>query len=232
MTTILLVEDTPELCALLQRELRAAGYQVRAAARGEQALGMFLAEPPDLVVLDWMLPGIDGMEVLRQMRRTSLVPVLMLTARGDPIDRVVGLEAGADDYLVKPFNTMELIARVRALLRRVEQTRQLLSADRAASSAVLQIRTLRLEPDAHQAWLGGELLDLTRLEFDLLHLLMRNPGRTFNRDYLLETVWGQSYLEGDRSVDNTILRLRRKLGPMGDEIETVRGVGYRLRGDR
>jgi DNA-binding response OmpR family regulator len=232
MTTILLVEDTPELSALLQRELQAAGYQVRAAARGEQALGLFLAEPPDLVVLDWMLPGIDGMEVLRQMRRASLVPVLMLTARGDPIDRVVGLEAGADDYLVKPFNTMELLARVRALLRRVEQTRQLLSADRAASSAVLQVQTLRLEPDSHQAWLSGELLDLTRLEFDLLHLLMRNPGRTFNRNYLLETVWGQSYLEGDRSVDNTILRLRRKLGPLGDEIETVRGVGYRLRGER
>jgi len=245
--TILLVEDTLELAGLIQREFAGAGYRVQIAATGAQALALFAAGPPDLVILDWMLPDIDGMAVLHAIRRTSLLPVLMLTARGDPIDRVVGLETGADDYLVKPFNMMELLARVRALLRRVEHIRQTLAADAAgmagagmagaahlaakpgAHAPALCAGPLRLEPDTRLAWLDGQPLELTRLEFDLLHLLLRNPGRPFNRLYLLETVWGQAYLESDRSVDNTVLRLRRKLGAFGERIETVRSVGYRLR---
>jgi DNA-binding response OmpR family regulator len=186
---------------------------------------------PDLVILDWMLPKLDGLEVLRQIRQTSAIPVLMLTARDEEADRVIGLEVGADDYLTKPFSMRELIARVRALLRRIERVQQILEADRARSETEIAYGPLHLDPDAHQATLDGKPLDLTRIEFELLHLLLRNPGRAFSRSYLLDTVWGESYVTGDRSVDNGILRLRRKLGGLGEAIETVWGVGYRLRRD-
>src|SRR5512147_2769404 len=229
MAKILLVEDTPDLAQVIARELEAAGYDVIRAGDGLTALQLHAAHAPDLILLDWMLPKLDGLEVLRRLRRTSAVPVLMLTARGEETDRVVGLEVGADDYLTKPFSMRELIARVHALLRRAERIQQLLQADRAPDETIIESGGLRLDPIRYAASLNGEPLDLSRTEFDLLQLLLRNPGRAFSRAYLLDTVWGETYLGGDRSVDNAMLRLRKKLGPLGDRIETVWGVGYRLK---
>ncbi len=228
MTDILLAEDEPELRRLVRNELEAAGYQVRCAPDGPTAMQLWAAAPPDLVILDWMLPGIDGLEVLRRLRQSSPVPVLMLTARAEEVDRVVGLEVGADDYLTKPFGMRELVARVRALLRRQARLTEMLAADRSEGSVPLQLGPLEVDPAAHVARLAGAPLDLTRTEFGLLHLLLRNQGRAFSRAYLHDTVWGEPAVEGDRSVDNAILRLRKKLGPLGDAIETVWGVGYRL----
>jgi DNA-binding response OmpR family regulator len=229
MTTILLVEDATDLARVIERELEAAGYNVVHAADGVQALEMHARHQPDLVILDWMLPRLDGLEVLRQIRQGSPIPVLMLTARDEEADRVIGLEVGADDYLTKPFSMRELIARVRVLLRRIERVQQILQADRGSAETVLTYGPLRLDPEAYCATLDGERLDLTPTEFELLHLLLRNPGRAFSRNYLLDAVWGETYVTGDRSVDNAILRLRRKLGRLGEAIETVWGVGYRLR---
>ena len=228
MATILLVEDETELARLVVRGLADAGYRVRHALDGVTALRLFAEEAPDLVVLDWMLPGMDGLEVLRRLRQASPVPVLMLTARAEEVDRVVGLEVGADDYLTKPFSTRELVARVRALLRRQQRLQEMLAADRAESTAPLRLGPLELDPAAHEARLDGASLDLTRTEFGVLHLLLRNRGRAFSRAYLHDTVWGEPYVEGDRSVDNVVLRLRRKLGPLGEAIETVWGIGYRF----
>jgi DNA-binding response OmpR family regulator len=232
MTIILLVEDATDLAQVIVRELEAVGYEVVHAVDGVAALEMHARHQPGLVILDWMLPRLDGLEVLRQIRQDSAVPVLMLTARDEEADRVIGLEVGADDYLTKPFSMRELTARVRALLRRIERVHQILEADRAGADAALTYGPLRLDPEAYRATLDEEPLDLTRTEFELLHLLLRNPGRAFSRTYLLDTVWGQTYVTGDRSVDNAILRLRRKLGDLGEAIETVWGVGYRLRDDR
>jgi DNA-binding response OmpR family regulator len=229
MATILLVEDARELAQVIVRELGAAGYRVLRAADGRTAVDLHARERPDLVILDWMLPAMDGLDVLREVRRSAATPVLMLTARGEEADRVIGLELGADDYLTKPFGMRELIARVRALLRRDELLRQTLAADRTGDGAPVEYGPLRLDPQQHQATLDGRPLDLTPNEFGLLRLLLRSPGRAFSRSYLLDTVWGQAYVGGDRSVDNTVLRLRKKLGPLGDAIETVWGVGYRLR---
>ncbi|MDQ3810628.1 MAG: response regulator transcription factor [Chloroflexota bacterium] len=228
MPTILIVEDEVELARLLVRELQAAGYQVDHAADGPQGLETFDKAKPDLVVLDWMLPKMDGLGVLRKIRQSSAVPVLMLTARAEEVDRVIGLEVGADDYLTKPFGSRELIARVRALLRRHERLQEMISADHATASAPLRLGPLELDPDGRESRLDGQPLDLTRTEFELLHLLLRNRGRAFSRAYLHHAVWGEPAVEGDRSVDNAILRLRRKLRSMGDAIETVWGVGYRL----
>jgi DNA-binding response OmpR family regulator len=229
MTKILLIEDTPDLAHVIRRELEAAGYQIVHASDGLSALRLHEKEQPDLLILDWMLPQLDGLEVLRRIRRMSAVPVLMLTARGEETDRVVGLEVGADDYLTKPFSMRELIARVHALLRRVDQIQQMLQADRTDTTQSIESGGLRLDPIGHTAALNGEPIDLSRTEFDLLQLLLRNPGRAFSRAYLLDTVWGETYMGGDRSVDNAILRLRKKLGPLGERIETVWGVGYRLK---
>jgi len=229
MATILLVEDALDLAQAIVRELEAAGYEALHTGDGLTALQLHASHQPDLVILDWMLPRLDGLEVLRQIRQSSATPVLMLTARDEEADRVIGLEVGADDYLTKPFSMRELMARVRALLRRIERVRQILAADRAGSDAVIQYGPLRLDPQAYQATLADEPLDLTRTEFELLHLLLRNPGRAFSRSYLLDMAWGETYVIGDRSVDNAILRLRRKLGDLGEAIETVWGIGYRLR---
>ncbi len=228
MATILLVEDALDLAQVILRDLEAEGYRVLHAADGVAAFESFEHQPPALVILDWMLPKLSGLEVLRRLRQSSAVPVLMLTARGEEADRVLGLEVGADDYLTKPFSMRELIARVHALLRRIEHVQAILAADRSGDMAPVRYGMLQLDPPAYQATLEGSPLDLTRTEFDLLHLLLRNPGRAFSRSYLLDTVWGENYVAGDRSVDNAILRLRKKLGPLGDAIETVWGIGYRF----
>ena len=225
---VLLVEDELDLARIVARELEAAGFDVRQAQDGETALACLASQPPDVVVLDWMLPGMDGLEVLRRLRQTSALPVLMLTARAEEIDRVIGLEVGADDYLTKPFGARELVARVRALLRRHARLQEMLAADRREGTTVLSFGPLQVDPTAHIATLQGEPLELTRTEFGLLDLLVRNKGRAFSRAYLHDAVWGEPAVEGDRSVDNTVLRLRKKLGELGDSIETVWGVGYRL----
>ena len=177
-----------------------------------------------------MLPRLDGLEVLRQLRRTAATPVLMLTARDDEADKVAGLEVGADDYLTKPFTMGELIARVRALFRRSELMRQMLSADRDGAAETLIRGRSALDPESPSGDAGRRD---ARPQPDgvrpPLHLLLKSPGRAFSRAYLLETIWQEAYIGGDRSVDNVVLRLRKKLGAMGDEIETVWAVGYRLR---
>ncbi|GIW07347.1 MAG: DNA-binding response regulator [Dehalococcoidia bacterium] len=231
MTTILLVEDARDLARIVARELAAAGYRVVQAADGRTALAVAARERPDLVILDWMLPELDGLEVLRELRRSTATPVLMLTARGEEADRVIGLELGADDYLPKPFGMRELLARVRALLRRDQLLRRTLAVDRADRERPVRWGAFALDPAEHRATLDGEPLDLSPTEFALLHLLLRNPGRAFSRAYLIEQVWDQESVSGDRAVDNTVLRLRKKLGDYGDAIETVWGVGYRLRRD-
>ncbi len=231
MTIILLIEDAVDLANAIRRELETNGFNVRHALDGLSGLQLFKKEAPDLVILDWMLPELSGLDLLRAIRADSVVPILMLTARHEEADRVIGLELGADDYMIKPFSMRELTARVRALLRRLEHVEQILAQDRAQQATPISYGLLNLIPHTYQARLNGRAIHLTRIEFDLLYLLMRNPGRAFSRTYLLDTVWGEDYVTGDRSVDNTILRLRKKLGAMGEAIETVWGVGYRLRGE-
>ena len=232
MATILLVEDTLDLAQVVRRGLESTGYRIIHAADGQTALDLHEREHPDLVILDWMLPRMDGLEVLRRLRQHAPTPVLMLTARSEETDRVVGLEMGADDYLTKPFSLRELVARVRAMLRRSELLMATLAADRAQQGGVLVRGALRLDAGAHLATVDGESVELSPTEFGLLHLLMRSPGRAFSRSYLLDTIWQENYVGGDRSVDNAVLRLRRKIGSLGDAIETVWGVGYRMRAER
>lgn len=227
MNHVLLVEDDNKLAALISRELVSANYTVRPVGDGQAALEIFEKEKFDAVILDWMLPKMDGLQVLQKIRQTSFVPVLMLTARADEVDRVIGLEIGADDYLTKPFNMRELLARIRALLRRVEHTRKLVESDRKQEKAI-EIQGLEIDPQSLLVKMDGDPVDLTSIEFQLLYILAANPGRTFTRRYLMLTVWDQEYLPGDRCVDNAILRLRKKLGAFGENIETLRGLGYRM----
>jgi DNA-binding response OmpR family regulator len=229
MAEILLVEDARELAESVRRELMKEGHSVSLALDGEKALETFRSTQPDLVILDWMLPKKDGLSVLRQIRAETNTPVLMLSARGEAMDRVIGLEVGADDYLVKPFSNRELLARVHALLRRMAMIEETIQDDQRSLDKPLVYGSLSLSPETRQVRLNGEVIELSKLEFNLLALLMNNSGRVFSRAYLIETIWDEEYLPGDRSVDNVILRLRQKLGEVGEKIETVWGVGYRLR---
>lgn len=227
MKTILLVEDAQELAQVIQRELGASGYEVVHTVNGQEALTLFRQHAPDLVILDWMLPGLDGLEVLRRLRGASALPIMMLTARDTEADRVLGLEVGADDYLVKPFSMRELLARTRALFRRIELIEQTLHTDRSAGEQPVRQGGLYIDSEAHLLTVNEQSVEVSRTEFLLLSLLARNPGRAFSRDYLLDTVWGQDYFEGDRAVDNAVLRLRKKIGTYAGCIETVWGIGYR-----
>ena len=227
MASILVVEDETAMNDLMRAELEAEGHVVRQAHDGATALRMVHEQPPQLVILDWMLPGLDGLSVCRQLRQEYLMPIIMLTARAEEVDRVLGLEVGADDYLVKPFGVRELLARARAALRRVE-----LEAKRGQTAGsdekVIVHGALRLEPSSHRATLDGAELALTPKEFELLLLFAANPGRAFNREFLIERIWGGEFDGFDRAVDNHIRRLRQKLGDYGDKIATVWGVGYRF----
>jgi DNA-binding response OmpR family regulator len=171
-----------------------------------------------------MLPGLDGLTVCRKLRERSIVPILMLTARDDEADRVLGLEVGADDYMTKPFSLRELMARVRAILRRVE----LLRRDDEQQAGPITLGKLQIDPLGRRVEIEHQAIDLTVKEYDLLLLLARHPGRSFSRAYLLDHIWGEGYEGGDRTVDTHIVRLRRKLGEVGDKIMTVWGVGYRF----
>ena len=219
---MLIVEDQPKLAALLARGLREEGHAADVAGRGEDALWMAPAAPYDAIVLDIMLPGIDGLETCRRLRRHEVwTPVLMLTARDAVDDRVTALDAGADDYLTKPFSFDELLARLRALTRRAPAERPV----------TIEVGELRLDPAAHRAWRGKAELDLSAKEFALLELLMRRPGRVLTRGQILEGAWDMSYERRSNVVDVYIRYLREKIDrPFGgNSIETVRGVGYRLR---
>ncbi|NJN15933.1 MAG: response regulator transcription factor [Oscillochloris sp.] len=225
MATILVVEDEHELAALIRRQLEAEGHTALTVHDGRTALLLAEQARPDLVILDWMLPELDGLAVMRRLRERSAVPILMLTARDDEADRVLGLEVGADDYLTKPFSLRELLARVRAILRRIELlTRPPTTVD---TSPIVHDR-LAIDPLARRVTIDQQVVDLTVKEYDLLLLLARNPGRSFSRAYLLDHIWGDDYEGGDRTVDTHIVRLRRKLGEQGERISTVWGVGYRF----
>ncbi len=232
MPQILLVEDTEKLADAIIKELTQANFQVSHAAKGQTALQMFADHAFDLVILDWMLPDIDGLDVLRHMRQNSATPILMLTARSDEIDRVLGLEMGADDYLTKPFHMRELIARVRAMLRRVELITQLVQQDhQEKSSQRLEHGGIVLDEEAVRVEVDHTPIDLSPTEFALLRLLMRYPGRAFSRPYLMDVIWASQYEQTDRAVDYMVMRLRKKLGAAGDLIETVWGTGYRMKAE-
>ena len=223
--TILVVDDEPDLLDLVAHHLQAAGVEVMKASRGTEGLEAAARRRPDAVVLDVMLPDILGTEVFKRLRRlpaTEDVPVIFLTARGDEVDRVVGFELGADDYVVKPFSPRELVLRIQALLRRSDAGAQ-------DASPVLERRGIRLDRQRHEAAFGAKGLDLTPIEFKLLAYLMERPGRVLSRDRLLENVWGADVFVTERTVDTHIKRLRSKLGRAADYVETIRGVGYRFR---
>ncbi len=227
--TILVVDDEPPIVEMLVYNLQRAHYRTLTAGDGTTALALARRERPDLIVLDVMLPGLDGLEVCRELRKTQDVPIIMLTARDGEIDRVVGLELGADDYMVKPFSVRELLARIKTVLRR--------TAGKTApptpleSSPTIQVGPLRIDAARYEARWGDQLLDLTTQEFQLLLTLTQHPGQVLGREQLLNQVWGYDYYGDLRVVDAAVKRLRAKLrqaAPQADVLETVRGVGYKL----
>jgi DNA-binding response OmpR family regulator len=223
--TILLVDDEQHIIDLAQMYLEQEGFQVSSATDGAVALQRILNEKPGLVVLDLMLPGLDGWEVCRRVRAQSDVPIIMLTARGDDIDKIVGLELGADDYLTKPFNPRELTARVRAILRR---TIPRPVAQPAETDAAIRIDNLSIYPERRVVTVDEREVDLRMKEFDLLLALAENRGIVFSREKLLDVVWGFDFAGETRTVDVHVAHLRHKLDGMRAEIETVWGVGYKL----
>jgi DNA-binding response OmpR family regulator len=227
MSKILVVDDEPSIVETLKYNLTKAGHQTISASNGEDALAFAHSELPDLVILDLMLPGIDGLEVCRALRREGDLPIIMLTAKDEEIDRVVGLELGADDYVVKPFSVRELMVRVKTILRRAQP-----KANAAAS--ILQVGALRLDTMRHQVTWRENLFEVTAIQFELLRVFMANPGRVFSRDELLNQVWGYEYYGDTRTVDSAIKRLRarlRQVDEQADVIVTVRDAGYKLSDD-
>ena len=224
--TVLVVDDEPTILDVVSRYMERAGYETYRAADGPEALRLAAAHRPDLVVLDLMLPGIDGIEVMRQLHEAGgpRIAVILLTARGEESDRLVGLRQGADDYVVKPFSPAELVARVGAVLRRVSPPDE--------EAPPIEHGPLRIEPATRRVLLDGEEISLTQREFDLLAYLAAHPGRVYSRDQLMEAVWGEPFFEDTSTVTVHVRRLRAKLGDDPTEprfIETVWGVGYRLR---
>jgi len=224
MEKVLIVDDDVELCELVTEYLTPEGFDVEAVHNGEEGLRRALEGNYVLVVLDVMLPGINGLEVLRRLRQTVRVPVLILTARGDDVDRIVGLEIGADDYLPKPFNPRELLARIRAILRRAQA-----GQPAAHVSERIAIGDVELDPAARTVRSNGEAVDLTSVQFALLEALMRAAGQVVTREQLVQTVLGRRFMPYDRSIDMHVSKLRKKLGDPpgeGERIKTIRGVGY------
>jgi two-component system response regulator CpxR len=220
MGRILLVDDDVQLCKLLAERLASEGYAMDTVHDGSRGLDRALSMEYVLVVLDLMLPGMSGLDVLRRLRKVSPVPVLILTARGEDSDRILGLEMGADDYVPKPFNPRELIARIRAILRRTSRAE--------ASGGPLVVGDLRLDPAVREVWLVGAQLNLTSAEFTLLEAFMREPGRVLSREQLTESVLGRKLGPFDRVIDVHVSNLRKKLGVSqeGQRIKAVRGSGY------
>jgi len=222
MTKILVIDDEPTIVNLVQAYLKPEGYEVFTATDGPSGLKAVRAFKPDLIVLDVMLPGMDGLELLSRLRRESQVYVILLTARTEETDKIVGLSVGADDYVTKPFSPRELVARVKAALRRIQT-----GSGSGGEGSVLAFRHVRIDMDSRQVTVDDQLIDLTASEFDLLHVLAENRGRVLSREQLLERVWGVSYFGEMRVVDVHLGHVRQKLGNP-DFIVTVRGVGYRF----
>lgn len=221
---VFVVEDEPDIAEVLQYNLEKEGYEVEIAHRGDTALETIRRQPPDLLILDLMLPGVDGLELTRALKRdlpTARVPILMLTAKGDEVDRIVGFELGADDYIAKPFSPREVVLRVKAVLRRLQ--REPIDED------LLTLGHIELDVAGHRLRIAGEEVSLTATEFRLLKVLMERAGRVQTRSRLLSDVWGYADDIDSRTVDTHIRRLRRKLGREAKRVETVIGVGYRLR---
>ena len=242
MATILVIEDDVALGNLLRSHLEADGHAVLQVFDGPAALVAVEQHHPHLIILDWMLPGMDGLAVCRRLRSHYLMPIIMLTARTEEVDQILGLEVGADDYIAKPFSIRQVLARVRALLRRVELDSQQQRAVETSSPAEshssspgvpapLVRGSLSIAFAERLVRLAGEEIDLTPKEYDLLVLLASHPGWVFKREVLLQQVWGDSYEGFDRTIDNHVTRLRKKLGALGEKIETVWGVGYRFKTD-
>ena len=226
---ILVVDDEPHIVELVRYNLAQEGFAVSVAYDGHEAIAKAKQDAPDLVILDLMLPYVDGLEVCRHIRKESSVPILMLTAKHGERERVIGLELGADDYVTKPFSPRELVARVRAILRRTAR-----EAQRPAATPIA-VGGLVLDPTTHEVRLNGRPVDLTTKEFDLLRLLLSHPNRVFTRDFLLEHIWGYDYFGSTRTVDMHISRLREKIEDAPNTptyIMTVRGVGYKLKKDQ
>jgi len=222
---ICLVEDEEDIREVVEYNIRKEGYTVTAVGSGEEALEAIKSDVPDLVLLDLMLPGIDGLEVCRTLKkdnRTEQVPIIMVTAKGEESDIVTGLELGADDYITKPFSPKVLVARVRAVLRRNAQ-------QMPDEGDVIRIHNIEINPGRREVLVDGKAVELTYTEFGVLHILARRPGWVFTRYQIVNSVRGEDYPVTDRSVDVQVVGLRKKLGSAADYIETVRGVGYRFR---
>jgi DNA-binding response OmpR family regulator len=221
MERVLIVDDDPDIQRLVRYNLSQAGFEVSTANTGRLALDLVQRHPPDLIILDLMLPDVDGMEVcrtLRQRENSRRIPVVMLTARGDEIDRVIGFELGADDYVMKPFSPRELVLRVKSIFRRMKDER----------TDMLRSGDIQVYPGRRQCFVGAESVVLTAKEFDLLQELMRAQGNVLTRDTLMDKVWGYHGEATSRTLDTHVRRLREKLGREGSRVETVRGVGYRM----
>lgn len=221
---VLIVEDEEDIAELLEYNLQRQGYFVDCAGTGEEGLDLTRETSPDLLILDLMLPGLSGMEVCRQLKRdasTDKIPVLMLTAKGEEEDIVAGFEAGADDYVTKPFRPKVLLARVKALLRRG-------ASKQPGEAEVVTVQNLSIHPGRFEVHSDGEVISLTRTEFRILHYLASRPGWVFSRSQIVKAVHGDDYPVTGRAVDVQVAALRKKLGESGDLIQTVRGVGYRM----
>ena len=223
-TKILVVDDEEDIRELVRLNLAKEGYEVLDCDSGEEALSLSHGKQPDLIVLDLMLPGIDGIEVCRRLKadpKTAAIPVVILTAKGEEADVVAGLEVGAEDYVVKPFSGKVLAARVRRLLRKAAQP--------ADDQAILKVHDLTIDPGRHEVQAGDRKVDLTPTEFNILRTLARRAGLVLSRYQIVDAIHGDDYLVTDRAVDVQIVSLRKKLGACGKYIETVRGVGYRFK---
>jgi two-component system phosphate regulon response regulator PhoB len=219
------VEDEEDIAKLITYNLTLEGYRVSCFASGEEGLKAVSSESPDLILLDLMLPGMDGLQICRKLKSApdaANIPVIMVTAKGEEDDIVRGLELGAEDYITKPFSPKILIARVKTALRRLEQKPK-------SASDVIEIRSLTVHPGKHAAIISGKKIDLTPSEFQILHLLTRRPGWVFTRSQIVDAIRGDHYAVTDRTIDFQMVGLRKKMGAMGEDIETVRGVGYRFR---
>lgn len=226
---ILIVEDERDIVELLRYNLREADFKVDAVRNGADALQRAVDNPPDLILLDLMLPEVDGLIVCRLLKndpRTKKIPIVMLTAKTEESDRVTGLELGADDYITKPFSPREVVLRINAVLRRLK------AGNEAEDENQIQTHGVTIDLDRHQVLTEDSAIDLTATEFKLITMFARSPGRVFNRDVLMDVIWGQEYYGVDRTVDTHVSRLRRKLGNLGEHIETVYGVGYRLKEEK
>ncbi len=229
MAKILVVDDEPTYRDALAFNLRRDGYQVAVAADGVAAVAAFETESPDLILLDLMLPGLSGIEVCKRVRATSNVPIIMVTAKDDEVDKVVGLEVGADDYLTKPYSYRELVARIRAVLRRTSPADKV----EAEPPAFLEVGDLTLDSDAHVVTVGGTPVQMPLREFELLEMFMENPGRVLTRAQILDRIWGLDYIGDTKTLDVHVKRIRAKIeeDPAHPQVLiTVRGLGYKLVG--